>query len=163
MTTTPPEPGDRRPAGARPRLERAPGERYGTAGSSAPADVAPGSTGRAIAFGGLAALGGALLIVVLGGVLAMTAGLIVAAGLVGWLIGAVVTATAAPASTRARRRAIASGLALASLVLAQLGLWLFARAQGGTLELVDYLVQTRGLLVPIEVAVAAATAWWTTR
>jgi hypothetical protein len=43
------------------------------------------------------------------------------------------------------------------------GLWLYARTEGGVLALPDYLGQTFGLLVPIQVALALAIAWWSAR
>jgi hypothetical protein len=164
--TDPAQPGDRRPTGARRELERAPGERYRPSpsrGGDGTTGGETGSTARAVGLGTLTAIAGALLIVVLGGVLAMSVGLVVAAGLVGWLVGAVVTPSASAQSTRRFRRTIAAVLAVDAVVLAQVGLWLFARAEGGALQLVDYLAQTWGPLVPLQLLVAAAVAWWTTR
>src|SRR3954469_349666 len=77
VTTT--EPGDRRP-----QLDRPPGDRYlprDNAGTEAP-----------IAWPAIpVALGGALAYTILGGILSITAGLIVVAGFVGWLLGKLVT------------------------------------------------------------------------
>ena len=49
------------------------------------------------------------------------------------------------------------------MVLGQVGLWLFARAEGGVLAPIDYLGQTFGPLVPVEVVLAAVVAWWRAR
>ena len=58
---------------------------------------------------------------------------------------------------------IAAALAALGVVLGQIGLWLFARAEGGVLAPIDYLGQTFGPLVPVEVLLAAAVAWWRAR
>ena len=46
------------------------------------------------------------------------------------------------------------------MVIAALLTWLYARQEGGTLGLLDYLWTTFGLLIPGELAAAAVTAWW---
>ena len=69
-------------------------------------------------------------------------------------------------ATRCRAAArpwVAAGLAALGVVLGQVGLWLFARTEGGVLPLVDYLGQTFGPLVPLEVLLAAGVAWWRAR
>ena len=50
-----------------------------------------------------------------------------------------------------------------AILLGQVGLWLFARSEGGVLSPIDYLAQTFGVLVPLQVLAAAAAAWWTAR
>jgi len=60
---------------------------------------------------------------------------------------------------RAHRVAVTLG----AVALAQLGIWLYARSEGGALGLVDYLSQTFGPLVPLQFVVAGAVAWWTAR
>jgi hypothetical protein len=47
--------------------------------------------------------------------------------------------------------------------LGQIGLWLYARTEGGVLSLPDYLAQVFGGLVPLAFLVAIATAWWRAR
>src|SRR6266516_6397142 len=85
--TTSQEPGERRPASARTTLDRPPSDRY----RSAMRDESARS-GRLAAAGPAAAVVaiGALAFVVLGGVLAVTAGLVVLAALIGWIIGLLV-------------------------------------------------------------------------
>ena len=157
------EPGDRRPPeSGRPTLERAPGERYRVAEASG-APARPRSTARAVGIGALVALAGAVLIVVLGGVFSLSAGLIVLAGAIGWWIGRVVAATADPSRGSTIRWIVAVALALDAVVLGQLGLWVHSLSQGGALGLIDYLVEARGLLVPAEILVAVALAWWSAR
>ena len=101
---------------------------------------------------------GSAIIVVLGGVLALSAGLVVVAGAIGWLIGGTLRG-----GVIGPRAAIAVALAVESVLVGQVGLWLFARSEGGALGLVDYLAQTWGWIVVAETAAAALTAWWTAR
>jgi hypothetical protein len=162
----PNEPGERRPAGAgeRARLERAPGERYGAPAepeAAGPAAPTPADLPRAIGLAFLVGLAGTGLLVLLGGVFSLTAGLIVVAGMTGWAVGQVVS-TARSAAARVRS-VLAASLAVDAIVLGQLGLWLYAQSEGGALGLVDYLWQTFGPLVIVEVGVAALVAWWAAR
>jgi hypothetical protein len=163
MTTTgspdsePQAPGER-------RLARPPSERYRTA-EQAPeaAEEDGGSGGRALAFGGLAAIGVGVAIAIAGGVALVTAGLIALAGLGGWVVAIAVRAGGIGALTPERRIAIAVVLAALGVLGGQLGLWLFARYEGGVLGPVDYLAETFGLLVPIELAAAIGAAWLAAR
>jgi hypothetical protein len=107
----------------------------------------------------LLATGGAVVITVAGGLLAITAGLLVIAGALGWAI-ATVLARGVQAS---RRRWLAPALAVLGVALGQVGLWLVARQEGGTLGPIDYLAETFGVLVPLQLAVAAVAAWWQSR
>jgi drug/metabolite transporter (DMT)-like permease len=161
---------DERPPDEAPgerRLARPPSERYGPAGEAAAPDAAaPGEAAsvdddprRRIVLAALLALGGAVAITLAGGLLAITAGLLVIAGALGWAI-AVVLARGVEAS---RRRWLAPTLALLGVALGQVGLWLVARQEGGTLSLVDYLAETFGVLVPLQLAIAAVVAWWQAR
>jgi hypothetical protein len=160
------EPGDRRPAR---RLDRAPGDRYrssieppsGEAGDSV---VRPTSPPRGLLFAIGGGLVGGLLIVLLAGVLAISVGLLVLAFLTGWLVAEGLRigggATIAP---RIRRQLIADVIAVVSVALAQVGVWLFARSEGGALELTDYLWQTFGWVAPAQLVIAGVTAWWKSR
>jgi len=160
--TTPLEPGER-PAAApadggsepgdgpvepaarrRVTLERAPGERYQPARSNR---AASGD-----AFGGIRgpvtiALVGVLVFVVLGGVLGITAGLVVVAGLLGWLTGLLVRPPW-------RAAAVAAGVIVAGLV----GIWLFGRWEGGVLNPIDYLAEVHGIAAPLDILAAAGMA-----
>ncbi len=118
---------------------------------------------RGIAFGAIAALVGAALIVVFGGALAVSAGLLVVASGVGYAVGLATVVGAGDTLSARARPWIAAALAALGVVLGQLGLWLFARAEGGVLAPIDYLGQTFGPLVPVEVLLAAAVAWWRAR
>jgi hypothetical protein len=141
--TTPLEPGERRAGEGRPTLDRPPGDRY-LASHPAPKD--PGVLDRARA-PLTVAIGGVLAFVVLGGVLAITAGLIVLAGLIGWLIGLLVRPPA-------RAAAVAVGVVAVGL----LGIWLFGRWEGGVLDPLEYLAEVQGFVVPLELLAAGGLA-----
>jgi hypothetical protein len=109
------------------------------------------------------ALLGALAITIAGGALTLTAGLIAVAGIVGWAVAGAVGTAGGAALTPDRRVTIAVVLALAGALAGQLGLWLYARYQGGALDPVALLVEVYGPLVPLELAAAGIVAWWTAR
>lgn len=139
-----PVPGDRRPV-----LERPPSDRYaepapGPAGPPAP----PGAPGQ-LSPGVLVALAGAILVGLLGGLLSITAGLVVVAAGIGWLVGTLVR----PA------RPLAVGLAVGSAAVGLAAIWLVARAEGGVLGPLDYLAAVHGPLALLQLVVAGATAW----
>jgi len=158
-----PAPGDRRAAPpARAPLTRPPGERYrgpDEIDGAPETAVTPPFSGLAVA--AITGLAGSALTVVLGGVLSLSTGLLVVAGGVGWIIGrSVGTAASLPVGAR---RAIALGLALESVVVGQLGLWLYALSEGGVLGPLEYVGQTWGPLVLVQLAVAGVTAGWASR
>ena len=121
------------------------------------------SPARGIAFGAVAAIVGAVTIVVLGGPFALSAGLLVVAAGMGYVVGVATVAGAAETLTPATRRWIAATLAGLGALLGQVGLWLFARSVGGVLSPLDYLDRTFGPLVPLEALLAVAVAWWRAR
>jgi hypothetical protein len=154
-----PDPGER-------RLARPPSERF--VAPPAPETTATeidthGSAGRALAFGAIAAAAGAVLAVVLGGPLALSAGLLVLWATAGYLVGHAVRIGGAAVTTASTRKALAIAVALAAVALAQVGLWWYASTQGGVLPLLDFLVQTYGVLIPLQAILAAALAWWSSR
>ena len=156
---TAPVPGER-------RLARPPSERYreaearAAAAASSPRAVSPA---RGLGLGLLVGLGGAAIIVVLGGILTLTLGLIVVAGAIGWLVAVAVGFGAGATLPASRRASAAAGLALLGILVGQLGLWLYAASEGGVLSLPDYLAEVYGPLVPLEFALAASVAWATGR
>jgi hypothetical protein len=161
---TAPDPKD----GGERRLARPPSDRYRTAATASLAgdeaqSEAGGSVGRAVAFGALTGLVLAAAITVLGGVLLITAGLIAVAGIGGWAIAVAVRAGGLEAVAPTRRRVLAVGLAAIAVLAGQLGLWLFARYEGGVLGPVDYLAETFELLVPLQFLFAIAAAWLAAR
>jgi hypothetical protein len=163
MTTTddpdpgPPTPGER-------RLDRPPSDRYRTE-EPVPVDAEDGggAYGRALAFGGLTAIAIAAGIALFGGVILVTAGLVALAALGGWAIGIAVRVGSGGTVAVERRAVMAAVLAAVAVLGGQLGLWLFARYEGGVLGPVDYLAETFGLLVPIELAFAVVAAWFASR
>ena len=151
-------PGERRPER---QLERPPSERY--------RDVEPaldepsgGSRWRGVVMAAIAALIGAVAIAVAGGKLTITAGLLVIAAVIGWIIAGLVALGADPTTGRTTRRLIATILALVAVAAGQIGLWIIARQEGGTLGVIDYLAEVFGLLVPLELLLAGGMAWWRT-
>jgi hypothetical protein len=126
------------------------------------ADGRRGSFVRALIYGGATALVGAGAIVVLGGVFAVSAGLLVIAVALGYATGVAVTIGAgAEASTSATtRRALAVGWVAGGVVLGLVGLWWYAAVEGGTLGLIDHLGQVYGILTPLLFVGAIAVAWW---
>lgn len=103
-----------------------------------------------------AALGAALLVLV-GGVLALTSGQLFVVGVSGAAIGLVAAGSERP---KPWIRRFAIGLALAVVTVGAIGSWLIAASQGGSLGLVDFLWATTGLLVPAELVVATVAAAW---
>jgi hypothetical protein len=159
-----PEPGDRPP---RRRLERAPGERYVDVDAADAPDSAgggrPTAPPRGIALAAGAAAVGAAATVVLAGVFAVSLGLLVVAFATGWLVANALIAGSAATIAASRRRWAAVAIAVVGIVLGQLGVWLYARAEGGALGVLDYLWQTFGWIIPAQLAAAAGAAWWTSR
>lgn len=102
---------------------------------------------------------GALAITLAGGVMTITAGLLVVAALVGWAVAVAVVSGAATTLNTDRRALLSAVLAIGAVGLGQVGLWLLGRGEGGVLPLVDYLAETFGILVPIELLIAAGVAW----
>ncbi len=168
-----PEPGDRRPAtlpgksmdeGTERRvLDQAPSERYRRAAPAPSTAETGGSITRAVGFGAGPAVFGALVFVVFAGPFSFSAGLLVIALIVGRTVGQFVRAGAGTSVERGTRISAAVYLTLASLVGGNVGTWLFALSEGGVLGLPAYLGETFGLLVPTELVIGAATAWFSAR
>ncbi len=140
------------------RLDRPPSDRY--AAAPEPPTSIPSQRGR-VAIAALIAVLGALAITVGGGLLAITAGLVVAAIAIGWGVGTVLAL--GPVERRPATTWWAVAIAVLGVGLGQVGLWLVARQEGGVLSLVDYLAETFGFLVPLELLGAAGAAWWRAR
>jgi hypothetical protein len=125
VTSSPSQPGDRRP-----RLERPPGERYRPV---EPADDLGASRIDRIAWPAAVVVGTALVFTILGGLMTLTAGLIVVAGFAGWLIGKLVSPPP-----------LAAVVGIVAVVLGFLGIWAFGRIEGGVLDPIDYLAEVEG-------------------
>jgi hypothetical protein len=129
MTSGPSEPGE-----PRPRLGRAPGERYRPV-APAPSDAGGAALDTALVPLAIV-LGTAIAFTVAGGLLTVTAGLIVLAALAGWLVGRFVS----PPPRAAVVGLVAVGLGF-------LGIWLYGRIEGGVLWPIDYLLEVEGPVV----------------
>jgi hypothetical protein len=154
------EPGDRR------RLAQPPSSRYAAPEPENPqraaASALPGPLGRAI----VAAVIGAAALLFVGAILASTFGLLLVAGAMGAGVGLVIARAAAPGErggrpvTRAAVVRVAIAIALLAVVAAYVAIWLYARSEGGTLDLLDYLWTTFGPFVPGVAVIAVVTAAW---
>lgn len=144
VTSAPPEPGERRRV-----LDHPPSDRYAAAPVRATDATADSGALRAL----LVALAGAAIITFLGGPLSVTVGLVGVAAVIGWVVGSIVRPSLV----------LAVGLAIGSIALGLVGIWLFAGLEGGVLSLPDYLGQVHGPLVVIELAVAGLLAAATVR
>lgn len=120
----------------------------------------------------LIGLVGAVVLVLVGGVLASTAGLLFVAGGTGAGIGLAMAATAVPSPTAgsgrpplARKTAIRLAVVLAGIAVvgAAAGTWLVARSEGGALGPFDYLWRTFGPFIPAELVIASIAAAWGAR
>ena len=156
------EPSTQTPGERRRSLDRPPGERYAVPTT---ADEPPPRRGAALSpslAAVLIALAGAAITVLLAGVLSLSAGLLLVAGGTGWYVGRALGASTSRAG-HARGRSLAIGLAAASVLVGHVGLWLFARSEGGALGPVDYLAQTWGPLALAQYVVAIVAAWLASR
>ena len=157
---TAPSPGER-------RLAHPPSDRYrvAEARAAAAADTADpaASLARGVAVATVVVILGAVAIVLLGGVLTITTGLLVVAGATGWGIAAALGIGAGEHLSSRRRVALAVALGVGAVALGQLGLWQYARTEGGVLPPLEYLGEVFGLLVPLEFAAAVVVAWLVAR
>ncbi|MDQ2964243.1 MAG: hypothetical protein M3R57_00110, partial [Chloroflexota bacterium] len=114
----------------------------------------------------LAAAAGALgsaASIVLFAVALVTAGLLVVAAVTALFVAEGLRLGAGTTLAPRLRRILSLSTAVESVAVAQIGIWLYARSEGGALGLIDYLAQTFGPLVPLEFAIAALVAWWSAR
>ena len=155
MNPMQPSPGAQPGPGERRRLDHPPSDRYRDAPPTtieAEPDeeaAAPPTDAERLVRGIGVGLVGILVFALLGGPLSVTFGLIAAAGAIGWLIGLV----ARP------MRAAAVAIALASVGLGLVAIWLYAGIEGGVLPIVEYLAEVQGVLVPLELAAAGGLAF----
>ena len=152
----PPTPGER-------RLAHPPSDRYRAAEAHAAAIEADlpdpaASVARGLAIAVAIAIVGAVAIVVVGGVLSETTGLVVVAGATGLFVAYALQVGAADRLTTRRRIGLAIGITVVAIALGQLGVWQYARSEGGVLPLIDYLGEVFGLLVPLQFAAGIVAA-----
>jgi hypothetical protein len=103
--------------------------------------------------------------IAIGGILALSSGLVVVAAVTGIVIGWLMRSPSADGATgRAGSNVIlAIAIALLGVATGQLLLWVVALAEGGVLGPLDYLAQTFGFLVPAQFIVGAVGAWLAAR
>ena len=153
------------------RLAAAPSTRYAqpanatTEARAAAAGPAGSALAGPLARASAVAVVGAVLLTIVGAIFASTAGLLFVAGATGAVVGLVLSRAAAPPGeaqpvARTRLSWLAIGLSVGAVAVAGVATWLYARSEGGTLDLLDYLLATFGPFVPAEAATAAVTAWW---
>ncbi len=153
---------DRDPGEVPPRrlLERAPSERYAASGRAGTGEPGPGGRGRAILLGLSAAAIGAAAHVAIAVLFLATGGLLVVAATIGFVVGACVRYGAGPRVGAVTRRVVGVVLAVVAIGAALGVNWVLSGAYLGPL---DFLDQVYGLLVPLQVAAAAAGALAGTR
>ena len=167
------EPGERPPDPAgRPgrQLGRPPGERYSRSAAQADDDAIATRSGSilfsAVVKAVVIAAVGSLALFALGALLSSSAGLVFVAGLTGAGVGLVLARASAPggghepALTRGTTIRLAIGVSILAVIVAAVGTWLHALGEGGALGLLDYLLETFGLTVPLELLIATLAAAW---
>ena len=167
------EPGERPPdPPGRPgrQLERPPGERYSRSAAQADDDAIATRSGSilfsAVVKAVVIAAVGSLALFALGALLSSSAGLVFVAGLTGAGVGLVLARASAPggghepALTRGTTIRLAIGVSILAVIVAAVGTWLHALGEGGALGLLDYLLETFGLTVPLELLIATLAAAW---
>jgi hypothetical protein len=130
VTTPANEPGDRRPL-----LDRPPSDRYVARASAADAKAARLD---AILVPVALVLGTAVAFVVLGGIVTVTAGLVLVAAFLGWLTGRLVSPPG-----------LAAIIAVVAVIAGFLAIWLFGRLEGGVLDPIAYLFEVEGPVVVV--------------
>jgi hypothetical protein len=125
--------------------------------------VRSGTPARGVTFAVIAEIGTAIAITVVGGVLAVTALLLVLGATGGWATAWALRTGAGASLPDGRRVTLAVVFAVGGVVLGAVGLWLYARTEGGVLPFPDYLDQVFGPLVQISAVFAAITAWLASR
>jgi formate/nitrite transporter FocA (FNT family) len=150
--------------GEQRRLARPPSERYREAEAKAAADAAEradssASLARGLALAVIVSLVGALALVMLGAIATVTTGLIVVAGAIGFGVALALQLGARGHLPSGHRVLLAVALTLGAIGLGQLGIWQYARAEGGVLPVIDYLAEVFGPLVIVEFVVGGVVAW----
>jgi hypothetical protein len=157
MYEPPPSAGGRIP-GER-RLAHPPSDRYRAAELAAQAPPRPTSPARGLAYAAVVVLVGALAITILGGVVTLTGGLLALAAIIGWATARALRTGGGATIAAGRRVWLAIALALGSVALGQLGIWLYGLTEGGVLPFVEYLGEVFGPLVPAQALIAVVVAW----
>jgi len=98
--------------------------------------------------------------IAIGGILALSAGLVVIAAVTGVAVGWFARGVGRTPTTGV---AIAIAVALGGIAIGQFLLWFVAGLEGGVLGPIDYLAQAFGVLVPAQFVAAGAGAWLAAR
>ena len=153
---------DREPGEVPPRhlLERAPSERYGASRPAAAGGAQTRGPARAVLLGLAAAVIGAAVHVAFAVLLLATGGLLVVAATPGFVVGAFVRYGAGSQVRAGPRRGLGVVLAVATVGVALAVNWGLSGAYLGPF---DFLDRVYGLLVPLQIAAAAAGALAGTR
>jgi hypothetical protein len=126
-------------------------------------EAIPSGPRWAIGIGVFAALIPSAILVVFASVFGFTAGLVVVGLFVGRIVGISVRGAPDGGLTSDARTLVAIVITLAALSLAQVAIWLLALREGGDLPLIDFLAQTYGPVVPLEIMLGTVAAWWSAR
>jgi hypothetical protein len=165
-----PSPANDLPTPRAGQLERPPGERYSRSAAQVDDDAIATRSGSilfsAVVKAVVIAAVGSLALFALGALLSSSAGLVFVAGLTGAGVGLVLARASAPggghepALTRGTTIRLAIGVSILAVIVAAVGTWLHALGEGGALGLLDYLLETFGLTVPLELLIATLAAAW---
>jgi hypothetical protein len=163
---SPIEPGEQPRADVRARrLDAPPSARYARPDEGPDPATLPSALPGRLAMAAFVAAVGAFLLVLVGAILAETFGLLLLSAGLGAAVGLVLSRAAAPGQTarptpRSTVGWLAVGLAVLAVAAAAVATWIVARNEGGTLDLLDYLVTAFGPFVPAEAILAAIGARW---
>src|SRR3954469_10445139 len=150
--------------GERRRLDRAPGDRYGSAAPAPDGDTRePRGTRWIVAAVVIADLGGLAFFVL--GLLDLGLGLVAVAGLTGWATGVALVYRGRTSAIRAAqlRMATAAFLAGWAVVLGILLDWQFGLTQGGVMGFLPYVVERYGLVAPAALVAGGLVAAYRVR
>lgn len=136
-------------------LERPPSERLADSSAVAGTQAATGSAARAFAYGMAAGAAGTVVHLVAATLLLLTGALLVVAVTIGIAVGLGVALGGGSALRPSSRRALAAVLAVGAVVVAVGANWALSGMYLGPL---DYVLEVYGLLVPAQLALAAAGA-----
>ncbi len=151
-----PDPGEVPP---RRLLAHPPSQRYATRPAEG-ARTESGGPGTAVLLGVVAAAIGAAVHVAIAVILLATGGLLLVSATLGFGVGAAVRSGAGSRVGTGARRGLGAGLAVVAVAAALAANWALS---GAYLPPIDFLDQVYGLLVPLQVAAAAAGALAGTR
>lgn len=153
------------PSDAQRMLDRAPGERYRSrpanlAASAAPVPL-PAERSMVVAIGvPMAVAGAGAGMVAVFGSFDIGAGLLAVSGFIGWAVGVAVVWSRVPGVDARGQRAIwAVVLAVGSIVVGIVVLWVWSHVEGGVMDPFAYLDERFGPIAYLNVIVAGVVAF----